>query len=251
MSGDGPPGFLQRLVSRTRAQDAPVRPHLASRFEPVTDPADAIADAVESTAPARAATVQEERAVAIDVRPALPSETLVRKNSAAKSNAVGEPRPTSTPTPEWAREAAPAPAPSAVLAKPPPDAGEVERVIAEPPVTASVDLVIPKSERITFSTNDSPRPAMHRATTHAAALVPARQPAMFAETHGAPVAPRRSIGRFDAIDVGPPATPDVHVTIGRLEVRATPAPRSVRTSDTPPRRTMGLEDYLRERGGKR
>ena len=48
----------------------------------------------------------------------------------------------------------------------------------------------------------------------------------------------------------PPAPPVIHVTIGRVEVRATPPPAPLRR--TPPvTSTMSLEEYLRSRNGGR
>ena len=47
----------------------------------------------------------------------------------------------------------------------------------------------------------------------------------------------------------PPAPPTIHVTIGRIEVRATQPPAPVRRS-APTASTMSLEDYLRSRTRK-
>jgi hypothetical protein len=46
----------------------------------------------------------------------------------------------------------------------------------------------------------------------------------------------------------PPAAPDVHVTIGRVEVRAVPAAEPPSRSRSVPSSLMSLEDYLRKRG---
>lgn len=46
----------------------------------------------------------------------------------------------------------------------------------------------------------------------------------------------------------PPAAPPVQVTIGRIEVRATPPARAPR-GQAPPAPKLSLEDYLRSRGG--
>jgi len=50
-------------------------------------------------------------------------------------------------------------------------------------------------------------------------------------------------------DPQPPAPPTIHVTIGRIEVRATPPPAPV-TRSAPTASTMSLEDYLRSHTGK-
>jgi hypothetical protein len=57
-----------------------------------------------------------------------------------------------------------------------------------------------------------------------------------------PVAPARTQA------LAPEAGPTIHVTIGRVEVRATPAPAArKRTRSRPP--VMSLDDYLRQRSG--
>jgi hypothetical protein len=48
----------------------------------------------------------------------------------------------------------------------------------------------------------------------------------------------------------PPAPPVIHVTIGRVEVRATPTPAAPRRA-AHPTSTLSLEDYLRSRNGGR
>ncbi len=47
----------------------------------------------------------------------------------------------------------------------------------------------------------------------------------------------------------PPPAPTIHVTIGRIEVRATPTPSSVSPSRSKPASTMSLDDYLRQKDG--
>jgi hypothetical protein len=55
-------------------------------------------------------------------------------------------------------------------------------------------------------------------------------------------------GRLKAQQEPLPA-PTIHVTIGRIEVRATPAPASAPPSRPKPAPTMSLDDYLRQRNG--
>jgi hypothetical protein len=45
------------------------------------------------------------------------------------------------------------------------------------------------------------------------------------------------------------SAPTIHVTIGRIEVRATPPPVSVQPKSRPASPLMSLDDYLRQRGG--
>lgn len=46
-----------------------------------------------------------------------------------------------------------------------------------------------------------------------------------------------------------PSAPTIHVTIGRIEVRATPLPVSVQPKSRPATPMLSLDDYLRQRGG--
>ncbi|MCB0231261.1 MAG: hypothetical protein KDH90_19445 [Anaerolineae bacterium] len=55
-------------------------------------------------------------------------------------------------------------------------------------------------------------------------------------------------GRLTAQPEPPPA-PTIHVTIGRIEVRATPASTAASPSRPKPAPTMSLDDYLRQRNG--
>jgi hypothetical protein len=53
---------------------------------------------------------------------------------------------------------------------------------------------------------------------------------------------------IDAPQLASPA-PTIHVTIGRIEVRATPPPVSAQSKSRPAAPVMSLDDYLRQRGG--
>jgi len=51
-------------------------------------------------------------------------------------------------------------------------------------------------------------------------------------------------------DADPPPAPDVHVTIGRVEVRATPAASTESRREPARRPAMGLAEYLEKRANR-
>lgn len=48
-----------------------------------------------------------------------------------------------------------------------------------------------------------------------------------------------------------PAGPDVHISIGRVEIKAVPGPAPAPRPERPRRPVLGLDEYLKERGGDR
>ena len=67
--------------------------------------------------------------------------------------------------------------------------------------------------------------------------------------HPQPGPQRRARGRDEPVTTASPPAPTVHVTIGRIEVRAVPAGVAQRTPAQRQRPALGLEDYLRSRAG--
>jgi hypothetical protein len=66
------------------------------------------------------------------------------------------------------------------------------------------------------------------------------------------ISPRPVSLRFDAPAQrpgSPPVAPTINVTIGRIEVRATPPPRAPAPAPRPPAPVMSLDEYLRQRAG--
>ncbi len=74
------------------------------------------------------------------------------------------------------------------------------------------------------------------------------QPQVAVAAAARPAALDAAAGKLNAQQEPPPA-PTIHVTIGRIEVRATPAPSSALPSRPKPAPTMSLDDYLRQRNG--
>jgi hypothetical protein len=117
------------------------------------------------------------------------------------------------------------------------------RVVTSPP-----PVIVPAaSERVVVLAPDpaTPRPAE---PAPAPALVPQAAAPVAVPLSAAPAPLARAAARAARVPATPAPEPAVHVTIGRIEVRAaTPsaAPKR-RTKPEPPR--LALAEYLRERG---
>jgi hypothetical protein len=76
---------------------------------------------------------------------------------------------------------------------------------------------------------------------------PEREPAVIVRPQATPIFEDQGRSPFEGgASRQAPAVPSVHVTIGRIEVRATPAPSTTTPRAAQP--TMSLDDYLRRRG---
>jgi hypothetical protein len=243
--------FLDRLAARAIGGEAALAPRLPSLFEPLQR-APVMAMAEEGEAPLRARDTGPKplaaSATAPPPRPPMPAHELIEPRTARTAPAEQAPLPlpgrAATDTPH-----APMPPPRA--------AAPVRAMAAEP------SRVTPVSERTaTTPSSVSPResriaPSRHEAAhppTAAGALLSAPAP-VFATTSGLPASSQ--LGRAAAMrrprdvptgrESRTSSEPLVHVSIGRLEVRAALA------GATPPRRRDGpqpssLDDYLRQRG---
>jgi hypothetical protein len=106
----------------------------------------------------------------------------------------------------------------------------------------------PNSSPVTTGTEPSPlSPSRIIPVKESPTIRPAPVPAPTIE-----VTSRRSrASAWESIDAPQLASsaPTIHVTIGRIEVRATPPPVSVQPKSRPAAPLMSLDDYLRQRGG--
>ena len=241
--------FLDRLAARAIGGEAALAPRLPSLFEPLARaPSMATADEGEAPARTRDASRLPPPAAAPPPRPPVPARELIEPRAPRPSPA--EPAPLPLP----ARAAADAPGAS----MPPSRAAAPARAMAAEPsparsapdsAVATPTSVAPRAARLTPVRHESMQPP-----AAIGALLPAPTP-VFATTHAAtaPAQPGRTAAmrlRRDAQAAqGNRAggEPVVHVSIGRLEVRAAPA------AVAPPRRRDGpqpgsLDDYLRQRG---
>jgi hypothetical protein len=207
-------GFLHRLVDRLHPSSPRVMPRLRSRFEPAS--------------------------IAEDVSPIEATTSVVRPN---------EPAPPPVSREQDFQESAP-PAAKArhrrLLPLLPPSsdgakgrqAGEVERIAADQPVPSKK------------------QPPPHNTTPEVAADAPhANRPAEPVEP--VRIQPRQTIEPRRASEDGParegPAlrtmSPSVHITIGRVEVRAITASTPKKRERAAPTPSLPLADYLKQRNG--
>ena len=244
--------FLDRLAARAIGSETALAPRLPSLFEPLQrTPIMPASDDAEASPPHREA--GSAATVAPTVAPTHSSQapmTAVMAGSRVASAAVG---PVTVPTP--ARVAASTPRtevqPASIAAAPAPSP-VIERPLASSTLLRPAEVVapLPVRPRQTRIVAEPPEAAVPPQPS-SGALLPAPTPVF-----GAAAAPVRS---SHAAAMRPPAAPAgvgslstepvVHVSIGRLEVRAAPA------SAIPPRQRDGpppssLDDYLRQRGGK-
>jgi hypothetical protein len=247
--------FLDRLAARAIGSESAgggsaLAPRLPSLFEPLQRaPIMPLPDDGET--PPR----QQETVLAASVTP---TTTPMRPPYAPTAAAVNTSR-----VPAAAPEAKPAPTPARAAASPPRDAmrpsartdvpapPSIAEHTAVPPAPTEVFVplpVRPRETRIAVEQRESVAPP-HPAH---GALLPASTP-VFGATRAGDAADRpahASALRTPAAPTGhghAASEPVVHVSIGRIEVRAAPP------SATPPRRRDGpqpssLDDYLRQRG---
>jgi hypothetical protein len=242
--------FLDRLAARAIGSETALAPRLPSLFEPLQcAPVMPLADAGE---------VPPDRREAAPAIHAVPVET---PTSAAPASTSAQPAAAPVTPIEHvvAAMSASAAASAAQHASAPSTVGEraftpaVDRpaspsALARPAVPAPPLPVQPRQTRVAPDRQETARtPASNGALLPAPAPVFAATrttPARSERTVAARAAAARTEGRIDAA-----SEPVVHVSIGRLEVRAAPA------AAAPPRRRDGpqpgsLDDYLRQRGGK-
>lgn len=242
--------FLDRLAARAIGGETTLAPRLPSLFEPLQRaPIMPLADAREAPPP--------ERCEAAPAMQAVPAEALT---SAAPARTSARPAAARVAPIAHvvAATSASAAASAAQYASAPPIVGErastpaVDRpaspsVLARPATPAPLP-VQPRQVRVAPDRQETARtPASNGALLPTPASVfaaPRTAPARSERTVATRAAAARTEGKADGA-----GEPVVHVSIGRLEVRAAPV------AAAPPRRREGpqpgsLDDYLRQRGGK-
>ncbi|WP_447736818.1 hypothetical protein [Rhodanobacter soli] len=241
--------FLDRLAARAIGSETTLAPRLPSLFEPlqrapIMPPAD-----VGEAPPDRRDAVPAMRAVPVEApTSATPASTSARPAAAPvmpiERVAAG---PASAAT-SAARHASAPPIVGERAATPAVDRPAAPSVSVRPAMPASPLPVQPRQARVAPDRQQTARtPAPNGVLLPAPAPVFAATlaaPARSGRTVAARAAAARTEGKADAA-----GEPVVHVSIGRLEVRAAPA------AAAPPRRRDGpqpgsLDDYLRQRAGK-
>ncbi|MBT2145753.1 MULTISPECIES: hypothetical protein [unclassified Rhodanobacter] len=242
--------FLDRLAARAIGGETTLAPRLPSLFEPL--------QRAPIVPPADADEAPSDRRQAAPAMHAVPVEA---PTSAAPASASAQPaaapvapieRVVAAVSASAAASAAPhASAPSTVGERaftPAVDRPAAPSVSARPAMPAPPQPVQPRQAHVAPDRLETARtPASNGALLPAPAPVfaaPRVAPARFGRTVATRAAAARAEGKADAA-----GEPVVHVSIGRLEVRAAPV------AATPPRRREGpqpgsLDDYLRQRGGK-
>ncbi|MEV7037721.1 hypothetical protein [Amycolatopsis sp. NPDC051061] len=244
--------FVHRLLGRTGAAAPPIRPVVASLFEPrraraavdAALPMGEVTDSPQETfeLPAAAPVVTQPPSA-----PRLASEVPWREPEPPA------PREDEAPI----AQERPAPREDGTLT--------VDAPAAAHPVT--VEVVLPEPARLPAApARTTPeRPAKTRQGGRAAApsledeSAPPSFPAEAEPVRAHPVRPAPAAAR-EPVDVpkpsrpvsrrAPAAEPTVHISIGRVEVKAAPqpAPRPAR-AESPRRPAVSLDDYLRNRAG--
>ena len=252
-------GFFESVAARTRGEAPAVRPRLPSRFEKAgPEPQEFNLETIaESPAP-------REPVAPRGAEPSHPPRpTIARGDSSPPPAAI---------SPQAPRLDAPAPPSSMAVSQAEPARAEArpqvpavpqaERLAARPleatgvaPPAPPLRIDAPSSVVDPIAGSDAPKPEA-RPTTTAKLFTPAptEAPLALATARPAPDKPAQPAPRTGAERRAATLLPEettVHVSIGRIEVRAAqPSPESKRRE--PPRSpVMSLEDYLQSRRGRR
>ena len=247
--------FLARLAARATGSEASLAPRLPSLFEP--SPHATILPTVDDDT---AATARHATAPADDTPPAAeplhPPRTLPPMHddslrpARAEQPATSMPPPIAAPVldramPATVRAAPPATPPvTASVATPArmpaPEQAHAEPVMSPPVQPRQTGIAPPRVETVSPPSGSLlPPPTPVFAT-------PRSEPARDRSDHAATIRPRPTAAASRTPATGEPV---IHVSIGRIEVRAAPAAATpTRRRDEP--RPASLDDYLRQRGGK-
>lgn len=246
--------FLDRMATRAIGGDTAVAPRLPSLFEPhqrapIMSPAD------EGEMPTQRPEAPSATPAVLSAAPLPPVREQAAELAPRRAPRVTRVERAVVPVPADASRSMPhetgTPVPSTSAPLHP---AVEERPIASSPVVHPLEVRPPSPtplwpRRATSDRHASPPPPS------AGSLLPEIAP-VFATPHAAsaPMQPgheARTRSRSTAVADRPGATsePVVHVSIGRLEVRAAPvAATPSRRRDSP--KPSNLDDYLRERSGK-
>jgi hypothetical protein len=274
--------FLGNLIAKSTGHASDIRPHLPSRFEPVT-PNEAQLELLDEMTIERAtAPPPQVRIVASVAEPRVtrfaPPPLTDNRNAEATLSALrsltSAPNPaTETPAPPPPREAKPAlrvPDPvvrerlveRAVFVdretkRPVESSSEPRHIRVEHGLAASTLLITAQppahvpSDTATGYSVSSPAPAAPFVPADVArARVNEQLPATRNKAEQFPVtrtgAGRSGTSQPRALTAQRSSEPDIHVTIGRVEVRATPPPATLPARRNAPQ-PMTLEEYLHRR----
>lgn len=256
-------GFLTNLLERSRGTAEVIRPRVASMFEPpgIEAAGDWVSEPFEQSngepqvasprKPARHTTPPPPLSLRVEthpdtgeVRDTKPAETPLENPAHVTPSPLHRPVPESAPprtprrhtvSPEALATFTPAVLPrESRIASPRPSLAE------PPPATQPRPQTIPLSHE---------SPAARKPPSTPERALPERR-AVAIPTLSPPPARRPRFEPAVTVAKAPPSEPSIHITIGRIEVRADaePAVRSKPRVESP---VMGLNEYLKTRGDKR
>lgn len=236
---------IDRVTARALGSESMLSPRLPSLFEPQrSSPTGLPEEAREMAAPAAHQAMLVEREVATPREtPVSPVNNVVREAATVPSITMPEPH-TAVPHGMDDERALVTPIARGKGLEP-----EEPRLPSSRPSPALLERPIPSAHvQRERSPNDPSATEGRTVADEGSLLVPAQS------VFRTPSAPTGTVGtRFRAAHAGQAMQaetthePVVHVSIGRLEVRATPTPGKLAQRQDAPR-TSPLDDYLRQRG---
>lgn len=239
--------FIDRLAARAVGGESVLSPRLPSLFEPQRgSPVGLPEEAGEVVAPApHEAVAMEHRVVTQRENPLPPASVDVRVVTKAIPSMVQEEGRAAKRVAEESK-----PASSAPIARPKAIEADNPQRLHSPHAPAPVHDMIPPAlvqrQRLREVMSDTEG---RKAADEGSLLAPAQSVFRTAPASVTAASARFPMGRT-AQTMQPPASPEpvVHVSIGRLEVRATPSPgkSAAHRRDAPP--SSPMDDYLRQRG---
>jgi hypothetical protein len=247
--------FFANVAARAVEGSAAIRPRLATRFEPAARPEPFTEVVVETTAagptaPTPIVPVAEE---ALTATPSLTESALTGSVAVPPApQAMGGIPVASVPPAE------PPPGRSAMPESPPHDDEDKSATVATPIVAAPAARPEPAAGDVTPTPQLSAAPRgdraaaqpivekTHRAPPLAAPAFPRTLPTSLRRETGTTPAPRVAVVEQP---VPPPVETIVHVSIGRIELRAPPTPAATKRERVAPAVTT-LSEYLQQRGAR-
>ncbi|MFC5569074.1 hypothetical protein ACFPN1_03205 [Lysobacter yangpyeongensis] len=231
-------GFFRQLAQRVHAPAARLHSSAALPYSGARDtPGDADADTWPAALPDTSRSLRVD--VSNHIAPARPAGNTPAKSPSSRRDGTKRSRATTNPVRARSK---PSPRPAERERRTP--RSIVEQVVAlmpalapRPPVAPSIAAARPAAASTAPPGAAQPSvPATRR--RHKAPMGTSARAASATRTKSI-VAPRRQM---------PPAAPDVHIHIGRVELTAgSTAPAAPRRESPAERRPMSLDDYLRQR----
>jgi hypothetical protein len=244
--------FLDRVTAKAIGNEAMLTPRLPSLFEPQAAsiiPATFGTSAIEEQGNAQAVTNAADAAHRDPAMEHSPSSLEARLNGAARKQAQSQPY-------ARRRSASRAPTPPAIETTLRSSDVAVEE-LTQPTTTDRTrhhatpgEPVEPRASRVS---SEPQTPSTIARPSETGALLPPAKP-VFVSTKNLGDLPARAAEAMHSHPIGPAghraeqSEPVVHVSIGRLEVRAAPNSTTIPTRRNDAPRPSSLDDYLRQRG---